>query len=110
MAAIVQDVWKYPLKGARGCNVGHLGIDPKVGVIGDRRFAVRRTSDPLYRWAPKSEFRVGMNTARMVAETPIFQGGFGRHDQGLDPSYVIDKIFDVRYYVHNSVLKKLLIL
>lgn len=91
MAAVVQDLWRYPLKGARGVKGEYLGIDPKVGIIGDRRFAVRRTTDPLYGWAPKTEFRVGMNTALMVAETPIFQGGPGGNNPNqLDARYLAD--------------------
>ena len=89
MAGIVKGVWEYPLKGARGNNVEYLAIDPKVGVIGDRRFALRRTPGNLYEWAPKTEFRVGMNTAPMVAEIPIFQGGSRRGDlRRLDPRYL----------------------
>ncbi|MEK7100637.1 MAG: MOSC domain-containing protein [Patescibacteria group bacterium] len=64
----ISDLVTYPLKGARGNRVGLLQIDPKYGVLGDRRFALKRKPTVPDTWSPKGMFFVGMNTPAMVAQ------------------------------------------
>lgn len=64
----ISDLVTYPLKGARGNHTGHLQIDPERGIIGDRRFALKRKPSVPDIWSPKGMFFVGMNTPAMVAQ------------------------------------------
>lgn len=64
----ISDLVTYPLKGARGNHTGSLHIDPERGVIGDRRFALKRKPTVPDGWSPKGMFFVGMNTPAMVAQ------------------------------------------
>jgi len=70
----VQDIYTFPVKGARGRRPESLHVDPAVGVIGDRRFGIRRTPRAGDEWADKIHFRVCMNTPEMAAQTPEFTG------------------------------------
>lgn len=69
-AAEVKAVLAFPVKGARGLRPAALRIDPAVGVVGDRRFAVKRRPDQPDEWAAKVHFRVCMNTPQMAAQMP----------------------------------------
>ena len=42
------------------------------GVLGDRRFAIKRKVSQPDVWAAKVHFRVCMNTPVMAAQTPVF--------------------------------------
>lgn len=68
----VADLKRYPLKGALGIGAGSAGlaIDPSVGVVGDRQYAVKRKESVPDSWSPKGMFYVGMNTPAMVAQFP----------------------------------------
>jgi uncharacterized protein len=70
--ARIIDFYTFPLKGARGIRSSSLHIDPVVGVLGDRRFAIKRKIDQPDVWASKVHFRVCMNTPQMAAQTPVF--------------------------------------
>ena len=65
-------VYDYPVKGAGGRSHNRLHVDPAIGVVNDRRCAFKRRADMPDEWAPKSAFFVGMNTALMVAQVPVF--------------------------------------
>ena len=65
-------VYDYPVKGAAGRARSRLQVDPAVGVLNDRRYAFKKRSGIPDEWAPKSAFFVGMNTALMVAQVPVF--------------------------------------
>jgi uncharacterized protein YcbX len=82
----VQDLYLFPLKGARGQRPQFLHVNPTVGIHGDRRFAIKRKLDQPDRWAAKVHFRVCMNTPQMAAQTPRFLTGSG----ALDPECVQD--------------------
>jgi uncharacterized protein len=84
----VVGVYQYPVKGAAGRAPSRLHIDPAVGVLGDRRRAFKQVADMPDEWAPKSAFFVGMNTALMVAQVPVFMkdkdGNEELHPRWLD--------------------------
>ena len=85
MTGVIDDLWKYPFKGARGHRPEFLNIDPAVGITEDRRYAIRRTAGDTTEWTPKSSFFVCMNTALMAALEPVFVGlGINQ----LDPHYL----------------------
>jgi len=65
-------VYDYPVKGAGGRSHNRLHVDPAIGVVNDRRCAFKRRADMPDEWAPKGAFFVGMNTALMVAQVPVF--------------------------------------
>jgi uncharacterized protein len=65
-------VYDYPVKGAAGRSRNRLHVDPAIGVVNDRRCAFKRRADIPDEWAPKNAFFVGMNTALMVAQVPVF--------------------------------------
>ena len=74
MTGVIDDLWKYPFKGARGHRPEFLTIDPAVGVTEDRRYAIRRKAGDTREWTPKTSFFVCMNTALMAAQEPVFVG------------------------------------
>ncbi len=71
----VEDIYTFPVKGARGQRPEKLSINPKVGIVGDRRFGIKRTPRQGDGWAEKIHFRVCMNTPAMAAQTPELSGG-----------------------------------
>ena len=73
--ATVKELYRYPVKGARGERLDSLVIDPAVGVLGDRRFAIKRKVNQPDVWAAKVHFRVCMNTPVMAAQEPVFRDG-----------------------------------
>src|SRR5215471_18994956 len=83
----VVGLYEYPVKGAAGRARSRLHIDPAVGVVGDRRRAFKRVASMPAEWAPKSAFFVGMNTALMVAQIPVFLNDDEGNDQ-LDPRWL----------------------
>jgi uncharacterized protein YcbX len=80
-------VYDYPVKGAAGRAHSRLHVDPAIGVVNDRRCAFKRRADMPDEWAPKSAFFVGMNTALMVAQVPIFVTDTDGNGQ-LDPQWL----------------------
>jgi uncharacterized protein YcbX len=86
----VEDLHTFPVKGARGQRPSCLRIDPVVGVLGDRRFAIKRKIDQPDVWAAKVHFRVCMNTPQMAAQTPVFVDGSGtaKSGHGLDQRWL----------------------
>jgi hypothetical protein len=80
----VAGLYDYPVKGAAGRLRPTLHIDPAVGVVGDRRYAFKQDPSLPDRWASKSAFYVGMNTAAMVAQIPTFASG----EDELDPRWL----------------------
>lgn len=70
--AKVEDLYTFPVKGARGHRPAALRIDPLHGIVGDRRYAIKRKKDQPDIWAAKVHFRVCMNTPLMAAQTPVF--------------------------------------
>jgi MOSC domain-containing protein len=86
----VVGVYRYPVKGAAGRTQSRIDVDPAVGVMGDRRRAFKQVASSPDQWVPKSAFFVGMNTALMVAQVPVFvedrEGG-----EQLDPRW-LDKV------------------
>jgi MOSC domain-containing protein len=71
----VEEICRFPVKGARGQRPDSLDVNPAVGVVGDRRFAIKRNGRQSEGWAPKIHFRVCMNTPAMAVQTPEFSGG-----------------------------------
>ena len=71
-AAIVKDLYRFPVKGARGERLESMTIAQSVGVLGDRRFAIKRKLGQPDVWAAKVHFRVCMNTPQMAAQTPVY--------------------------------------
>jgi uncharacterized protein YcbX len=71
MKTIVDSLWTYPVKGARGHTQEFLIIDPAVGVAHDRQYAIRREPGNIREWAPKAAFFVCMNTAQMAVQEPM---------------------------------------
>lgn len=69
---IVRELYRFPVKGARGERLDRMTVDAVLGVQGDRRFAIKRKLDQPDHWAAKVHFRVCMNTPRMAAQTPIY--------------------------------------
>jgi uncharacterized protein YcbX len=74
MTGTVDTLWKYPLNGARGRMREYLIIDPAIGVVDDRRCAIRREAGDAREWAAKASFFVCMNTALMAAQEPVLAG------------------------------------
>jgi uncharacterized protein len=85
MTGVIDDLWNYPFKGARGRRPEFLIIDPAIGVAEDRRYAIRRKAGNTREWTPKAAFFVCMNTALMAAQEPVF-AGMGINQ--LDSSYL----------------------
>jgi uncharacterized protein YcbX len=85
-AATVQDLYVSPVKGGRGHHPAALRIDPGVGVLGDRRFAIKRQPDQPDGWASKVHFRVAMNTPQMAAQVPRLL----EPSRTLDPSWLAE--------------------
>lgn len=88
--ATVRETYVFPVKGARGRRQDALPVDGRVGVKGDRRFAIKRKPDQPDVWAAKVHFRVCMNTPAMAAQTPSFLGGPGSAgaETALDPRWL----------------------
>jgi uncharacterized protein YcbX len=80
-------VYDYPVKGAAGRAHSQLHVDPAIGVVNDRRCAFKRRADMPDEWAPKSAFFVGMNTAPMVAQVPVFVTDTDGKER-LDPQWL----------------------
>jgi uncharacterized protein YcbX len=72
MPVKVEEICMFPVKGARGRHPESLHVNPVVGVVGDRRFAIKRNGRQGDGWAPKIHFRVCMNTPAMAAQTPEY--------------------------------------
>jgi uncharacterized protein YcbX len=85
----IAGLYDYPVKGAAGRLRPMLHVDPAVGVVGDRRYAFKQDPSLPDRWASKSAFYVGMNTAAMVAQIPAFASGEDGED-GLDPQWLAE--------------------
>jgi MOSC domain-containing protein len=75
MPAKVEEICTFPVKGARGERPPSLRVNPVVGVVGDRRFGIKRTPKAGDAWADKIHFRVCMNTPEMAAQTPVYSDG-----------------------------------
>lgn len=90
--AIVKELYRYPVKGARGERLETLAIDAALGVQGDRRFAIKRKLDQPDVWAAKVHFRVCMNTPAMAAQTPLFldSPGPAKPHIALDRRWLMD--------------------
>jgi uncharacterized protein YcbX len=86
-ACRVVGLYEYPVKGAAGRVRSRLHIDRAVGVVGDRRRAFKQVASMPDEWAPKSAFFVGINTALMVAQIPVFLKDDEGNDQ-LDPRWL----------------------
>jgi uncharacterized protein len=80
-------VYDYPVKGAAGRTHSRLRVDPAIGVVDDRRRAFKKRADTPDEWAPKGAFFVGMNTALMVAQVPVFVRDRDGNEQ-LDPQWL----------------------
>src|SRR5262249_16810061 len=85
----VVGVYDYPVKGAAGRAQRKLHIDPRIGVLNDRRRAFKQLTTTPDKWAPKSAFFVGMNTALMVAQVPAFVTDEDGKEQ-LDPRWLAE--------------------
>lgn len=70
--ATVKELYRFPVKGARGERLDTMTIEQAVGVLGDRRFAIKRKASQPDVWAAKVHFRVCINTPKMAAQTPVF--------------------------------------
>lgn len=69
----VAELRRAPLKGARMFGQHSVLIDQQVGVVGDRRYAIKRKPDSTPdEWRPKGQFYVAMNTPQMPAESVVF--------------------------------------
>lgn len=87
MSAHITHLCRFPLKGAAAVVEQHLIVNPTVGVLDDRRIAIRRRSGDLTQRGDgfnKQDFVVCANTAAMAKERPVFVGT--NHE--LDPTYV----------------------
>jgi uncharacterized protein YcbX len=80
-------VYDYPVKGAAGSARSRLHVDPAIGVVNDRRRAFKKRPGMPDEWAPKSAFFVGMNTALMVAQVPVFVADKDGEER-LDPQWL----------------------
>ncbi len=95
MTATISDLFVYPLKGARGIEADSLPVNPQIGIVGDRRRAIRRVGQSSTEWASKTNFHVCKNTPLMATEIPRYKdakkhNGNGRsapYDRGLHPDY-----------------------
>ncbi len=88
MQGTVAKTFLYPIKGMQGVDMTKKGlmIDPKLGVIGDRNYAVyRRPNDPPTEWAPKGKFLVCMNQEGMATSI-----GTGLTEDDLDQDHELD--------------------
>jgi uncharacterized protein len=71
MGARISHLFQYPVKGMKGNTIQSLDISDKLGVIGDRRFALQKSETlKTGQWNPKAAFYVGMNTPPMVSIQP----------------------------------------
>ena len=68
--AHITNLFRYPLKGAAPEREYSLWVNPAIGVINDRKVAVKRRPDDKDGWLPKAHFYVCQNTALMAAEHP----------------------------------------
>lgn len=87
MAAIITNLRRYPLKGARSFCELSLTVNPTIGVTHDRIYGLRRRPGDLTRRSEtlnKFEFVAGANTASISAESPTHRGNNFR----IDPEYV----------------------
>lgn len=75
MPAVVDSLWRAPVKGTRMDRVGSIAIDTVLGVRDDRQYGIRRKPGEYKTWAPKAAFYVCMNEGRMAAELPVFNDG-----------------------------------
>jgi uncharacterized protein YcbX len=85
MTASVKALWRTYVKGAAGEIRPELYVDPIIGVIDDRRQAIRRKGvGKLDAWAPKAAFYVCMNEPRMAREKLMaFENSFESHEQTI---------------------------
>ena len=73
---------RYSVKGVQGKELLYLDIKEGVGVVGDRRYAVRAKGRPSEEWKPKTFFRVSMTDEIIARQVPRFIG------EDLDPEWV----------------------
>ena len=88
--AMVSDLFTYPQKGARGREVDYLVVSTKVGIVGDRRYGLKKKPNTSDEWRPKGCFYVSMNTPNMACVKPIFDRTRSGPDdvKELDQDYV----------------------
>jgi uncharacterized protein YcbX len=85
----IVELRRFPLKGAASIPERQLAVNTVVGVMNDRRFALRRRPGDLTRRADKFnkfDYVVCANTAAMANERPDFVGNGA--DYQLDPDYL----------------------
>ncbi len=90
MPAYIDSFWRYRLKGGAGERTDQLTVDTVVGVVDDRQFGIRRTSDTMNAWVSKKNFFVCANEPQMACEQPRFVLGPGIHNDSLDEEYVLE--------------------
>lgn len=86
ITARVVKTFVYPVKGMAGIQTTERGlhINPTVGVVGDRNFAVAKNPMPETTWQKKAHFRVCMNTPE-CAKQKILHDHMNEHD--LDENF-----------------------
>jgi hypothetical protein len=90
LTAYVENLYRYPLKGARGEALKIMHVRPDLGVVGDRRYGIKKNSAVKDQWSPKGMFYVCMNTPGMAAVEPIYDGNSAEVDgiRKLHPAWV----------------------
>ena len=74
MQAIVERTLVYQIKGMAGVETPNRGIhvDPQLGVVGDRNFALaRKPNHSPNKWKPKAFFFINMNSEGMGNQTVV---------------------------------------
>ncbi|MGH6843106.1 MAG: hypothetical protein ACREDV_13660, partial [Methylocella sp.] len=89
MAARIAQLRRFPLKGAASVTERQLLVNPTVGVMYDRRIALRRRPGDLTKRAEKfnkSDYIACANTAAIAKERPAFIDTSSEF--ALDPVYL----------------------
>ena len=68
----IENLVRYPVKGAHGEQGDALFLDPHIGVIGDRQYGLKREDSVPDTWSPKGKFHVAMNSPIMPTLKPVF--------------------------------------
>lgn len=69
MQPILQDIWRFPIKGFQGQRLDSVTLEQSAGIPGDRRFAITRGTHPTDTWLQSGSFYVNAH----VDNLPTFK-------------------------------------
>lgn len=81
--AIIQSLYRYPIKGLNGQQLPSVNLDPMAGIEGDRRFAIRHGQTQFDPGAPKHLSKTKFLALMTHAELAELSATFGENEADL---------------------------